>query len=95
MRRVVVTGLGMVTPLANGVEATWSRILAGQSGAGLITRFDAEQVATKYACEVPLGDGSGASFAGNDNSSNGDKSGQHSGTQRYSTPHQVHSPHLT
>ena len=40
MRRVVVTGLGMVTPLANGVEATWSRILAGQSGAGLITRFD-------------------------------------------------------
>ena len=66
MRRVVVTGLGMVTPLANGVEATWSRILAGQSGAGLITRFDAEQVATKYACEVPLGDGSGASFNADD-----------------------------
>lgn len=66
MRRVVVTGLGMVTPLANGVKATWSRILAGQSGAGLITRFDAEQVATKYACEVPLGDGSGASFNADD-----------------------------
>ena len=37
MRRVVVTGLGMVTPLANGVEATWSRILAGQSGAGSVS----------------------------------------------------------
>ena len=66
MRRVVVTGLGMVTPLASGVEATWLRILAGQSGAGLITRFDGEQVATKYACEVPLGDGIGASFNADD-----------------------------
>jgi 3-oxoacyl-[acyl-carrier-protein] synthase II len=62
MRRVVVTGLGMVTPLACGVEATWSRLLAGQSGARTITRFDASNVVTKYACEIPLGDGSDGTF---------------------------------
>ena len=62
MRRVVVTGLGMVSPLADGVDATWSRLLAGQSGAGPITKFDASEVATKYACEVPLGDGSDDTF---------------------------------
>ena len=53
MRRVVVTGLGLVTPLACGVEATWSRLLAGQSGAGPITRFDPSGVITQYACELP------------------------------------------
>ena len=62
MRRVVVTGLGMVTPLACGVEETWSRLIAGQSGAGPITRFDASEVVTKYACEIPLGDGSDGTF---------------------------------
>jgi 3-oxoacyl-[acyl-carrier-protein] synthase II len=62
MRRVVVTGLGMVTPLASGVEETWSRLLDGQSGAGPITRFDPERVATKIACEVPRGDGSDGTF---------------------------------
>ncbi|SEW20781.1 3-oxoacyl-[acyl-carrier-protein] synthase II [Aliiroseovarius sediminilitoris] len=62
MRRVVVTGLGMVSPLACGVEETWARILDGQSGAGPITKFDASRVATKYACEVPLGDGSDGTF---------------------------------
>ncbi len=62
MRRVVVTGLGMVTPLASGVEETWSRILDGQSGAGPITKFDASNVTTKYACEVPYGDGSDGTF---------------------------------
>ncbi len=62
MRRVVVTGLGLVTPLACGVEETWSRLLAGQSGAGPITRFDATNVVTKYACEVPRGDGSDGTF---------------------------------
>jgi 3-oxoacyl-[acyl-carrier-protein] synthase II len=62
MRRVVVTGLGLVTPLACGVEETWSRLLAGQSGAGLITRFDTSNVVTTYACEVPYGDGSDGTF---------------------------------
>ncbi|SLN54634.1 beta-ketoacyl-ACP synthase II [Roseisalinus antarcticus] len=62
MRRVVVTGLGLVTPLADGVEETWRRILAGQSGAGRITRFDPEGFATTYACEVPLGDGTDGTF---------------------------------
>ncbi|ARC35840.1 beta-ketoacyl-[acyl-carrier-protein] synthase II [Paracoccus yeei] len=62
MRRVVVTGLGMVTPLASGVEETWKRLLAGESGAGPITRFDTSGVATKYACELPLGDGTNGTF---------------------------------
>ena len=64
MRRVVVTGLGLVTPLASGVEASWARILDGQSGAGPITLFDtaASGVVTTYACEVPRGDGSDGTF---------------------------------
>ena len=62
MRRVVVTGLGLVTPLACGVEATWSRLLAGESGAGPISRFDPANVVTKYACEIPMGDGTDGTF---------------------------------
>jgi len=52
----------MVTPLANGVEETWSRIIAGESGAGTITRFDASHLQTDYACEIPLGDGTDGTF---------------------------------
>lgn len=62
MRRVVVTGLGLVTPLADGVEESWKRLLDGQSGAGPITSFDASALATTYACEVPRGDGSDGTF---------------------------------
>jgi 3-oxoacyl-[acyl-carrier-protein] synthase II len=62
MGRVVITGMGMVTPLACGVAETWARLLAGDSGAGPITRFDAGGLATTYACEVPRGDGTGGSF---------------------------------
>ncbi|MDJ0827683.1 MAG: beta-ketoacyl-ACP synthase II [Rhodobacter sp.] len=62
MRRVVVTGLGMVSPLASSVEETWSRLLAGESGAGPITKFDAGALATSYACEVTRGDGTGGTF---------------------------------
>ena len=64
MRRVVVTGLGLVTPLADGVEASWSRILDSQSGAGRITGFDPSKLVTQYACEVPLGDGTDGTFNG-------------------------------
>ncbi len=62
MRRVVVTGLGMVTPLGCGVEPTWSRILTGQSGARKIDTFDVSDLPTKIACIVPRGDGSEGSF---------------------------------
>ncbi len=62
MRRVVVTGLGLVTPLADGVEKSWERILDGQSGAGKITGFDPSRLTTQYACEVPLGDGTDGTF---------------------------------
>ena len=62
MRRVVITGLGLVTPLATGVEETWSRLLAGQSGAAKITRFDPANVVTQYACEVKRGDGTAGTF---------------------------------
>ena len=53
MRRVVVTGLGMVSPLACGVDQTWRRLLDGESGAATIASFDASHLATTYACEVP------------------------------------------
>ena len=59
MRRVVVTGLGMVTPLGWGVETTWSGILAGKSGGGRITAFDPADYACQVACEVPRVDGRG------------------------------------
>ena len=62
MRRVVVTGLGMVTPLGCGVEPTWKRLLRGESGAGKIDSFDVSDIACKIACEIPRGDGSNATF---------------------------------
>ncbi|HUO97217.1 MAG TPA: beta-ketoacyl-ACP synthase II [Rhizomicrobium sp.] len=62
MRRVVVTGLGLVTPLAGDVENTWSRLIAGKSGAGRITKFETDDLATKIACQVPRGDGSNGTF---------------------------------
>src|SRR5918998_991869 len=51
-RRVVVTGLGMVTPLGNDPESTWSNLVAGESGAGPITQFDASEYAVRFACEA-------------------------------------------
>src|SRR6195952_358312 len=62
MRRVVVTGLGLITPLACGVEETWAALLAGKSGASAITSFKVDDLATKIACQVPRGDGSDGSF---------------------------------
>ena len=62
LRRVVVTGLGMVTPLGCGVEVSWSRLLAGESGAGPITAFDVSDLPARVACSIPRGDGSDGSF---------------------------------
>jgi 3-oxoacyl-[acyl-carrier-protein] synthase II len=59
MRRVVVTGIGLLTPLGQGREITWKAILAGKSGAGRITTFDPEGYACQVACEVPRVDGRG------------------------------------
>ncbi|WP_262270770.1 beta-ketoacyl-ACP synthase II [Microvirga yunnanensis] len=62
MRRVVVTGLGMVTPLGSGVDATWSRLVEGQSGANTITDFKVDDLACQIACQIPRGDGSAGTF---------------------------------
>ena len=62
MRRVVVTGLGMVSPLACGVEETWKRLISGENAANTITRFNADNFSTNYACEIPFGDGSNGTF---------------------------------
>ena len=62
MRRVVVTGLGLVSPLACGVEATWKRLLAGESGAGPIVGFRTDDLACRIAMQVPRGDGSDGTF---------------------------------
>jgi 3-oxoacyl-[acyl-carrier-protein] synthase II len=62
MRRVVVTGLGLVTPLACGVEESWSALLAGKSGARAITKFKVDDLPTKIACQVPRGDGAAGTF---------------------------------
>ena len=66
MRRVVVTGLGLVTPLACGVEETWSRILEGKNAAARVTNFEVEDIAAKIACQIPRGDGSDGTFNAND-----------------------------
>ncbi len=62
MRRVVVTGLGMVTPLGCGVEETWSRLRDGQSGARRITDFEVDDLACRIACQIPRGDGRDGTF---------------------------------
>lgn len=62
MRRVVVTGLGLVSPLGCGVEASWSRLLEGQTGARAIDSFDTSDLACKIAMPVPRGDGTDGTF---------------------------------
>jgi 3-oxoacyl-[acyl-carrier-protein] synthase II len=55
LRRVVVTGLGLVTPLGCGVDATWSRLLEGKSGARRVEEFDVTDLNCQIACRIPLG----------------------------------------
>ena len=62
MRRVVITGIGMVTPLGCGVEPTWRRLIEGQSGASRIERFDVSDLPCKIGCTIPRGDGSDGTY---------------------------------
>ncbi len=62
MRRVVVTGLGLVTPLGSGIDPTWQRLLAGNSGIKQIGKFDVSDLPCKIAGQVPRGDGSDGTF---------------------------------
>src|SRR5690348_14787543 len=62
MRRVVVTGLGLVTPLACGIEQTWQRLRSGESGIKRIEKFDVSDIPCKIAGQVPRGDGANGSF---------------------------------
>jgi 3-oxoacyl-[acyl-carrier-protein] synthase II len=62
MRRVVVTGMGMLTPLGCGVETTWARLLKGESGAKRVDRFDVSDIACQIACVIPRGDGSDGTY---------------------------------
>ena len=62
MRRVVITGTGMVSPLGCGAEVTWSRLLEGRSAAARVTAFEVEDLPAKIACSIPLGDGSDGTY---------------------------------
>jgi 3-oxoacyl-[acyl-carrier-protein] synthase II len=62
MKRIVVTGMGMLTPLACGVEPTWARLIAGASGAAKVERFDVSDISCKIACMVPRGDGADGTY---------------------------------
>jgi len=62
MRRVVITGMGAVTPLAGDLETSWQRLIAGKSAAGPVTHFDASDLSCKIGCEVPQGDGTDGTF---------------------------------
>ncbi|AXK80516.1 beta-ketoacyl-[acyl-carrier-protein] synthase II [Pseudolabrys taiwanensis] len=62
MRRVVITGMGMLSPLGCGVEPTWSRLLNGESGAKKVDTFEVSDIAAKIACMIPHGDGSNGTY---------------------------------
>lgn len=72
MRRVVVTGLGIVSPLGCGVDAVWKRLISGESGAGPIEQFDASDLPCKIAASVPMADGRGGGAAAGDAAFNAD-----------------------
>jgi 3-oxoacyl-[acyl-carrier-protein] synthase II len=62
MKRVVVTGMGMLTPLGCGVEPTWARLIKGESGARKVDRFEVSDIACKIACMIPRGDGTDGTY---------------------------------
>lgn len=62
LRRVVVTGLGIVSPLGANVETVWKNILDGKSGAKKVDEFDVSDLACQIACRVPLGDSADGNF---------------------------------
>lgn len=66
MRRVVVTGLGLVTPVGCGVEAAWSALLAGKSGARRVEEFEVSDISAQIASFIPVGDGSDGTYNAND-----------------------------
>ena len=72
MRRVVVTGMGVVSPLGVGADAVWKRLVNGESGAGLIEKFDTSAFSCHIAAEVPRADGYGGGVAAGDAAFNAD-----------------------
>src|SRR5438309_3108243 len=66
MRRVVVTGMGLVTPLGIGIERVWSRLLAGESGLRAIQSFDVSDLPSRIAAQVPCGDRASGLFNADD-----------------------------
>ncbi len=66
MRRVVITGLGLLSPLGCGVEVSWQRLTAGQNAARRVENFDVSDLTCQIACQIPRGDGSDGTFNPND-----------------------------
>ena len=66
MRRVVITGTGMVSPLGCGSQITWERLLAGKNAAARVESFEVEDLAAQIACQIPMGDGSDGTFNADD-----------------------------
>src|SRR5437762_12332659 len=66
MRRIVVTGMGLVTPLGIGLERVWGRLLAGESGIGAIQSFDVSDLPSRIAGQVPRGDKASGLFNADD-----------------------------
>ncbi|MEO0919368.1 MAG: beta-ketoacyl-ACP synthase II [Pseudomonadota bacterium] len=66
MRRVVITGIGMVSPLGADAETTWKNLLAGKSGARRVSEFEVDDLAAQIACRLPFGDGSNGTFNADD-----------------------------
>ena len=62
MRRVVITGVGMVSPLGCGVEVSWSRLLAGDNAAERISSFEVDDLSCQIACQIPRGDGTDGTY---------------------------------